>query len=69
MSERTLTDAEALDKLAEMYAASTNAEWLYDNPGSSLEHIGDIVAQTGRDVWVEVEDQDDEDEWEDDGDE
>lgn len=66
MSERTITDMEALDKIAAMYAESTNAEWLFDNPGDNIEHIGDIIAETGRDVWVEVDDEDDD--W-DDGDE
>lgn len=46
MSDRRISDAEALDKLASIHLGPM----AYDNPSSTLENIEMIVTDTGRTV-------------------
>lgn len=50
--ERTISDAEAVDKIVEMYRTWGQME-IFENTSSTIESIGDILEQTGRQTWFE----------------
>lgn len=52
MSDRTISDAEALDQIVERYK-TWGQEEIFENPDSTIEMIGDLIEQTGRQAWFE----------------
>lgn len=52
MTDRTITDAEALDRITARYKSS-GQEDIFENPSSTIEAIGDVIEMTGRKAWFE----------------
>lgn len=52
MSKRTLTDAQAIDKIVARYKSSGQEE-IFENSSSLIEFIGDVIEETGRKAWFE----------------
>lgn len=49
---RTASDSEVLDKIAEYFKDFGQYD-VFDNPSSTIEWIGDVVATSGRKAWFE----------------
>ena len=52
MPDRTISDAEALDRITARYK-SFGQEGIFENMSSTVESIGDTIEQTGRMTWFE----------------
>jgi hypothetical protein len=52
MSERSITDATALDEIAARYK-TWGQEEIFENSSSTIEFIGDLIERTGRKAWFE----------------
>ncbi|MBT8163080.1 MULTISPECIES: hypothetical protein [Arthrobacter] len=59
----SLTAAEALDKIAKLVEPDDGGSW--SDPSGKLEHVGDVIESTGREVNWEGPDYDDEEDDED----
>lgn len=52
MTERTISDADALDQIVARYKMWGQME-IFDDTSSTIEFIGDTIEQTGRQAWFE----------------
>ncbi len=52
VAERTITDAEAIEKIAARYE-TWGQEVIFEDASSLIEFVGDTIEQTGRQAWFE----------------
>lgn len=52
MTERTITDEEAIARIVDRYK-TWGQEEIFENPSSLIEFIGNTIELTGRQAWFE----------------